>query len=313
MLKSGNNKISRDKKEFYSRALGKRGLALGQLHDGAVSLIKEEKKAQEFEEKKRLLYVAMTRAKETLVIVDRMETENNTLSNFLALAGCWPTQREDNLHSSKIIYLQAQDIDISVKKQDITEDKDFVFDYITWEANYTKKEEEYKQYLKNLKVKTNENKTIFQTPEVEHAIKVGNLCHKLLQNIFTGTDYNLEAENNKEALKEAKDIVNNFCKSDTFKELKEMEFLAAEFPITTIENGLAKNGIIDAIFKTKGGNIKIIDFKSDKINRVSAKTVEPNYLAQIAFYKNALNKIFEGKVECALVYIRPAEIYNVED
>ncbi len=311
--KSGNNKISRDKKEFYSRALGKRGLALGQLHDGTVSLIKEEKKAQEFEEKKRLLYVAMTRAKETLVIVDRMETENNTLSNFLALAGCWPTQREDNLHSSKIIYLQAQDIDISVKKQDITEDKDFVFDYTTWEANYTKNEEEYKQYLKNLKVKTNENKTIFQTPEVEHAIKVGNLCHKLLQNIFTGTDYNLEAENNKEALKEAKDIVNNFCKSDTFKELKEMEFLAAEFPITTVENGLAKNGIIDAIFKTKGGNIKIIDFKSDKINRVSAKTVEPNYLAQIAFYKNALNKIFEGKVECALVYIRPAEIYNVED
>ena len=92
-----------------------------------------------------------------------------------------------------------------------------------------------------------------------------------------------------------------------------MEFLASEFPITTLQNGTVKNGIIDALFKTKEGNIRIIDFKSDKINVVTDKTVEPEYLKQIAFYRNALKGLFKGKIESALVYLRPAEIYKVEE
>lgn len=310
--KTGNNN-DKSKKEFYSRALGKRGLALGALKDGIVPFIQAEKRAQEFEEKKRLLYVAMTRAKEALIIVDQLTAPNNSLSNFLALAGCWPLQKEEILHTGTVTYLEAKDIDFAFKNQSISEDGNFVFDYKTWQENNIQTEEEYKKYLSALQVKPDRKATIFQTPEVEHAIKVGNLCHKLLQNIFTGINNNLDTGADKEALKEAKDIVDNFCKTQTYKELTEMEFLAAEFPITTIENGLAKNGIIDALFKTKEGKIKIIDFKSDKIKVVSAKTVEPNYLAQIAFYKNALKKIFGSKVDGALVYLRPAEIYNVED
>ncbi|MBQ3933874.1 MAG: PD-(D/E)XK nuclease family protein, partial [Elusimicrobiaceae bacterium] len=149
--------------------------------------------------------------------------------------------------------------------------------------------------------------------EVEHAIKVGNLCHKILQNIFNKTTMNFDFEEDKTAITEAQKIINNFCQTSAYKELENMEFLASEFPITTIENGLVKNGIIDALFKTKEGNILIIDFKSDKINRVNAKTVEPQYLKQIAFYKNAVKSIFKEKIESALVYLRPAEIYKVEE
>lgn len=311
--KTGNTGNDRRKKEFYSRALGKRGLALGQIKDGIVPFIQIEKKAQEFEEKKRLLYVAMTRAKETLVIIDQVKMPNSSLSKFLNLAGCWPTQKEEILHSALITYLQAQDIDLAFKKQNIPDDKDFVFDYKIWQERHALMEEEYKGYLSKLQVKSDDNATIFPTPEVEYSIKVGSLCHKLLQSIFTGINSNLDSESDKEALKEAQSIIDNFCKTPAYQELKKMEFLAAEFPITTMENGIAKNGIIDALFKTKEGKIKIIDFKSDKIEVVSTRTVEPSYLTQLAFYKNALKKIFGGKVESALVYLRPAEIYNVED
>ena len=311
---TGNKQERWQDKAFYSRSLNKKGLILGKgLKDGIISFIKEEKETQEYEEKKRLLYVAMTRAKEALIIIDKLQIANNTITNFLASAGCWPMQKEETLHNAEITYLQAQEIDPSFRAQNFPENKDFVFDYQTWQDNQTQREEEYKKYLSTLQVKSDEGATIYPTPKAEHAIKVGNLCHKLLQNIFTGINNNLDTENDKEALEEAKNVVENFCKTPAFKELKEMEFLAAEFPITTIENGLTKNGIIDAIFKAKDGKIKIIDFKSDKINIVSAKTVEPNYLTQITFYKNALKKILGGNVEGALVYIRPAEIYNIED
>jgi hypothetical protein len=46
---------------------------------------------------------------------------------------------------------------------------------------------------------------------------------------------------------------------------------------------------------------------------VTDKTVEPDYLKQIAFYKNALKGIFSEKIDSALVYLRPAEIYKVEE
>ena len=55
---------------FYSRNLNLKALSLGKIQDGVLPLIKDEKDAKEAEEKRRLLYVAMTRAKEALIIVD---------------------------------------------------------------------------------------------------------------------------------------------------------------------------------------------------------------------------------------------------
>ena len=131
--------------------------------------------------------------------------------------------------------------------------------------------------------------------------------------VFLAVNHGLFDKLNDTQIRKAQEIIHNFCKSNVYKELKNMEFLAAEFPITIMENGLIKNGIIDALFKTKEGNILIIDFKSDKINVVTDKTVEPEYLKQIAFYKNALKGIFKENIESALIYIRPAKIYKVEE
>ena len=156
------------------------------------------------------------------------------------------------------------------------------------------------------------NPLLFPSKEAEQAIKVGSLCHKILQSIFNKTVVNFDNED-KTSLTEAQEIINDFCKSTAYQQLKNMDFLAAEFPITIMQNGLVKNGIIDALFKTKDGNIMIIDFKSDKINRVNAKTVEPDYLKQITFYRDALKGIFKEKIESALIYLRPAEIYKVEE
>ncbi len=311
----GNNRQKGKSKAFYSRTLNLKGLTIGSIQDGIVPLIEKEKQAQELEEKRRLLYVAMTRAKEALIIVDSLKIEDKTFSKFLSDSTCWPNQEimPENILTAKVFYHNYNIPELAFEKQGSEEDKNFSFNYPLWAENFNEKNKEFNTYLKYSETSLKEGMTLFPSKEAEHAIKVGSLCHKLLQNIFNKTTVNLENEEDKPALTEAQSIINNFRKSHIYKELENMEFLAAEFPITVIENGLVKNGIIDALFKTKEGNILIIDFKSDKINIVTDKTVEPDYLKQIAFYKNALKGIFSEKIDSALVYLRPAEIYKVEE
>ncbi len=310
----GNNRQKGKSKTFYSRSLNLKGLTLGDIKDGIVPIIEQERQAQELEEKRRLLYVAMTRAKEVLVIVDSLKVEDKTFTKFLSDSACWPSEEmQQNILTAKVFYHNYNLPEFSTERQKTEEDKNFSFNYTAWVENFNKTKSEFETYLKDSSLQQGTNTTLFPSKEVEHAIKVGSLCHKILQNIFNKTTANFDNEEDKHAVIEAQEIINNFCKSYVYKELENMEFLASEFPITTLQNGTVKNGIIDALFKTKDGNIRIIDFKSDKIDRVNAKTVEPTYLAQIAFYKNALKGLFKGKIEGALVYLRPAEIYKVEE
>ncbi|MBQ2313197.1 MAG: ATP-binding domain-containing protein, partial [Elusimicrobiaceae bacterium] len=311
----GDNRRNGNSNVFYSRSLNLKGITLGGIKDGIVPLIEKEKQAQELEEKRRLLYVAMTRAKETLIIVDSLKVQDKTFVKFLSDSICWPSEdkMQNNISTAKVFYYDYALPELSSNKQNTEEDKNFSFNYTAWAQNYKERNEEFKKYLIDSELPQTDTDILFPSSEVEHAIKVGNLCHKILQNIFNKTTMNFDFEEDKTAITEAQKIINNFCQTSAYKELENMEFLASEFPITTIENGLVKNGIIDALFKTKEGNILIIDFKSDKINRVNAKTVEPQYLKQIAFYKNAVKSIFKEKIESALVYLRPAEIYKVEE
>lgn len=299
---------------IYSRILNLKGVDLGEIKDCTIPIIKENKKLQEFEEKKRLLYVAMTRAKERLIIIGQLETKVNTYSRFLKEAGCWPTEnKEEKLVSAKVFYQNTIVPEEMYNKNIKTDFEPYKFNFQVWKNNFENREKEYKCYLKNVKNLRSEINTIFQTPQVEHAIKVGILCHKILQNIFSKTKNNFDYETNAEAVKEATDIVNNFCKTPVFEELKNMECVATELPFSVIENGIVKNGVLDALFRTKEGKFRLIDFKSDKIEVVNAKTVEPKYLEQLAFYKKSLSKVFQGNIETDLVYIRPAKIYKVEE
>ena len=310
----GSNRQKGKSKALYSRSLNLKGMTLGDIKEGVIPLIEKEKQAQELEEKRRLLYVAATRAKEALIIVDSLKAEDKTFLQFLNDSTCWPEEEKmpENILTAKVFYYNYNLPELAFEKKLGEENKNFTFNYPAWVESFNARNAEYKTHLKVENQQKN-NPLLFPSKEAEHAIKVGSLCHKILQNIFNKTMVNFDNEEDKNAVSEALEIINNFCKSPVYQQLKNMEFLAAEFPITIIQNGLVKNGIIDALFKTKDGNIMIIDFKSDKINRVNAKTVEPDYLKQITFYRDALKGIFKEKIESALIYLRPAEIYKVEE
>ena len=299
---------------FYSRAMGLKSIALGTIKNYVISKIEENDKLQEFEERKRLLYVAMTRAKERLILVDSLQSANNTYSQFLYDAGCWPTPaKEETLITSKVFYQNILPPEEDFNAHNEHTETSFNFNFPLWKGNFENRNKEYNTYLENGQKLTLGTATIFKTPAVEYAIKVGSLCHKILQNIFSKIPNSLEYETDKDAIKEAQSIVDDFCKTPVFEELKNMECLATELPFTVLENGIVKNGIVDALFRAKNGKLMLIDFKSDKIEVVNAKTVEPKYLEQLSFYKNALSKVFQGKIDTGLVYLRPAKMYKIEE
>jgi ATP-dependent exoDNAse (exonuclease V) beta subunit len=109
-------------------------------------------------------------------------------------------------------------------------------------------------------------------------------------------------------IKEAQDIIANFQKSAAFKELQQMEFLAAELPFTLRgKDGTVINGIMDAVFKTKDGGIFIADYKSDNIKEEDLAEKTEFYKQQLLFYKDAAKEIFkQDKAEAAVIYLRPA-------
>ena len=233
----GNNRQKGKSKTFYSRSLNLKGLTLGDIKDGVVSLIERERQAQELEEKRRLLYVAMTRAKEALIIVDSLQIEDKTFTKFLSDSACWPNEEmPENILTAKAFYHSYNLPELPTEKQISEEDKNFSFNYPAWAENFNKTKAEFEVYLKDSSSAQSKNTTLFPSKDVEHAIKVGSLCHKILQNIFNKTMVNFDNEENKSAITEAQEIINNFCKSSAYKELENMEFLASEFHITTLQN-----------------------------------------------------------------------------
>ncbi|UPT74717.1 MAG: UvrD-helicase domain-containing protein [Elusimicrobiota bacterium] len=71
-------------------ATGKAALRVGKAVSAAAALSASREKRLERRESVRLLYVAMTRAKESLFLLGREKPESGSLSSHLDLAGAWP-------------------------------------------------------------------------------------------------------------------------------------------------------------------------------------------------------------------------------
>ena len=126
-------------KAMYSRNLNLKGLTLGDIKDGALPLIEREKQAREEEEKRRLLYVAMTRAKEALIIVDSLKVKDKTFAKFLKDSACWPNEEgtQETVQTAKVFYYNYDMPEFALNKYKTEEDKNFTFKVNTRRADKT--------------------------------------------------------------------------------------------------------------------------------------------------------------------------------
>lgn len=259
-------------------------------------LLKRKYLKEEISEKIRLFYVALTRAKEKMIIVspsiEDLDNNNDIVSNNIRLSY---TSFSDILNSiKKRISLYIKNIDLNdikitkdynfVKKNNVFKNLNEISKKIeVCELSLPNEEIESKHFSKNIhKILTKE--------EIKN-IEFGKVFHSILENIdFKNPNY--DSLNDYQKRKVEKLINNEIIKGFT-NIYKEYEF------IYTVEKD-EYHGIIDLLVEYPN-EFKIIDYKLKNIT-------DEAYLNQLNGYKNYIESISNKSVDIYLYSIIDEEL-----
>ena len=251
-------------------------------------LLKLDTKKEEISEKIRLLYVALTRAKEKMIIVipkiDKENIEENP-SNYEK------SQIKSFLDMINFVYLEIEDY---IKEVEVMPTKDYLInkqelDYHDLKIENTLNIEEINFIKEELNEEHFSKSTIKQiTKEEKEKLEFGTRIHERLELIdFKNPNYDLLTEF------EAKKI-KAFLESDLIKNNIDSKFYK-EFEFIYQEANSMKHGIIDLMIENEK-KIIIIDYKLKNID-------DEAYQIQLLGYKDIISKRSNKKIELYLYSI----------
>ena len=276
----------------------------------AKETVNKKKKDEEIEEEKRILYVAMTRAKEYLILSkENSRNRNNKKSEWLRFL------KETGL-------LQDNRWTIPEEMQNLVE---------------IVKEPEFKPFEKNGKISSFElNDEYFETPKLEtkrkffsttelfekaeidpapEIVAYGNIAHAILEKV--GKMKLTEALDEKTFLKYPGYMVETVKKTLIsrandllIKEIENSDETKSEFAVQGSIPSLDVQllGKIDKIIKTPDG-YKIIDFKYSNYNRAKIK----DYEFQISLYMFLYRKLTGRKTTGVVYFLKDGKELRVEE
>ncbi len=238
-------------------------------------LLKQIDKLKHLAEKKRLLYVALTRAEHDVIISANMKNSNISDSSYLGMIvnglGINPEELFSKDYEDCISTLENIEIQ---KEEKVLENKEIVL-----------KELKFEEFAKTISA------TNSSTNEDNLATKLGTITHKIFELYWDKFDeidvalilnkFEIIEEN--EQLK-IRNSIENFKNSNVYKLLKsglehrfELEF-----------NYQDKKGFIDLVYfdESKAGWV-IIDFKTG----IKSQEKEEKYQTQLKFYEEVLSDI----------------------
>ncbi len=100
-----------------------------------------------------------------------------------------------------------------------------------------------------------------------------------------------------------REVLEAFLRSELPSYLASVEVLGREVPFLLDERGLRWSGTIDLIYRQPDGTLVVADYKTD---REVPDPVPENYREQLSVYARALRRAFPGEAEpgCELLYVR---------
>ncbi|MGJ0359952.1 UvrD-helicase domain-containing protein [Aliarcobacter cryaerophilus] len=238
-------------------------------------LLKQIDKLKHLAEKKRLLYVALTRAEHDVIISANMKNANIKDSSYLGMIVNGLDINPDDLFNKDFdgCITNLENIEIS-KESKILENKEVVL-----------KELKFDEYFKPISA------TNSSTKEDNNATKLGTITHKIFElywDKFDEIDIELilnkfEIIEENEQLK-IKNSIEYFKNSDVYKLLKS----GVEHRFELEFNYQDKKGFIDLVYfdKEKDGWV-IVDFKTG----IKSQEKEEQYQKQLEFYEEVLSDI----------------------
>lgn len=247
-------------------------------------LLKEKYYQEEISEKIRLFYVALTRAKEKLIMVSPFSEKGivdiKDARSFLDFLSYSNTE------------LAPFTKEINLETLNLTRDYNLINTY-NFKGNIRNSTEVIIKRKLNISNQLMENKKISKTlnkiisKETKNSINLGIHLHEAFELIdFKDNIDDLKID---ELIKsKVKNFVKQIDIDKVLKTIKEFEFIS-------IIDGVKKHGIIDLILEYED-HIKIIDYKLKNVD-------DPNYLNQLKSYKDYISTITTKKIDIYLYSI----------
>lgn len=255
-------------------------------------------------EDRRLLYVAVTRAKERFVLLSFSSGKNDFIEPLLNCSGYDAITKNFSDYND-----EYQSIDPYKKTES---------NNLTFGTRLNSINELVGQSSSSVAVTTLiEDKDVFaNVTGRKNGLEFGTFAHKIMENICTiifhkktsdiDTDALVEKlHSTNEAkfnsyLDEIKSMLIRFIKCDLVSEIIDADSIQTELMFSSPENF---HGIIDLVIE-KDNTIKVVDFKSDILGENAAK-IKKHYNKQMKYYTNALKSCYDNKVitgECVYLF-----------
>lgn len=302
------------------------GLRAGKIADVNLAFLEEEQKKHSRCEEVRVLYVALTRAKEKLVLVaDDRAGVAKAVAPFVA-AGLFPAGEDilcpvgESELAVPVDYVSARaardfiytPVRAGTEKMKFSEEE-----LMKWRATYQARLDVYEQMLTQAQKQAPsqlEDSALLSVQQ-RQAAQLGSICHRALELLLTGRSASAadacvraaQQAGAPERACEAQALVEPFVACDVFAQLRACRVLACEMPFSmALADGTVQSGLMDAVLQQPDGTIWVVDYKTDQV--IPGKEPEvfaQKYRAQLQVYQSAAKKLFAGKtVRATALFIR---------
>src|SRR6266508_1689899 len=339
---------SADAEAMFDWSTGLTGLRIGSISDLGGLYITEKTRLRNSEEQKRLPYVAMTRARENLIISCAPSGPRSS-GSFLSMLDNILNGSIAEAEASKTVTVGNGTVEIEVVSHSLTAPgrtktiskrtkkqanwQSFVDAWARRTAAYEKAQQSTPFLTPTLLRRQEEvsieggskiNRQIYrQTP----ALVVGDLAHRFLQNWpfarnvknfegqlrdFTARSLPREFESShREIETELQDIFRAFFRSKAHTEITLSHILGREVPLLMPWNGQIMEGVIDLIYE-KNGLLYLADYKTDTLNREELPKGAMLHRQQAEIYCEAARRSLRREVAgVRLIFLRLGEVVEV--
>ena len=308
---------------IFSWQYNMHGLRVGKVCDANLAFLEEEQKKHSRCEEIRILYVALTRAKETLLLVGDSRPHAQKNAAPFVQAGLFPEEESEPSFVSDekleipVTYVKGMSPDLfkyhhlpQVHKK--IEEKDLQ----QWKDSFTKREKQYSLLgqQKILAPSQLGNWEVETIPQAQGA-ELGTICHRVLELLLSQKEMSLADATAKATqqqgafsrTREVQELLTPFVHSPLFKEIQSCKVLACEMPFSCLTpDGKVFSGFIDALVEKSDGSLWVLDYKTDQIiPGQEKKLLQEKYEAQLHTYQHAVEKLFpKRKVITSAVFVR---------
>lgn len=272
----------------YDWPTGVLGVSLGDRMDSGAAALAHNDREREREEWRRLLYVAMTRAGDRLLLLGSAQAREETFLGLLrddlgghAAVTSKPYVRPAFRPPPAAEHPKAIDWDSFVATWRDREKRSVVEERITSPSRLEKA--------------AAVDRALYATEAPDapsRASELGTVCHAVLEHLDFKAPAIPESTD-----PEAARILEKFFKSPPFRELAKAEILARELPFVIPRGGRIVQGVIDVIYRA-AGKVYVADYKTDKLIRPE------DYGLIREIYSEAARRILKVEPGFKLIYLR---------